>query len=75
MKFPLYLCAVAFFSFLAGLFCGAISIWTTLLLNDTMTDGWWIEKDLEGICRRQIEVLLCNLLTGTEENHDRPQSG
>jgi hypothetical protein len=62
-------------SFSAGLFCGAVNIRTKQLLNDRMTDVWWIGKDLEGICGGQIEVLLRNLLKGTEENHDTPQSG
>jgi hypothetical protein len=32
-------------------------------------------EDLEGSARGAIDILLCYLPSGTEENHEIPQSG
>jgi hypothetical protein len=38
-------------------------------------DDWWIEKDFKGSGRGLIKALSQHIPEGTEENHERPQSG
>jgi hypothetical protein len=60
---------------ICGLFNDAVTLLDYIESNDWLIIRQVIGKYMEGIGRGIIKVLLRNLRRGTEENHDKSQSG
>jgi hypothetical protein len=61
-------------AFLCGLFHDTFRISDCIVSSGRMTDEKLIGKDLEGSGSSLINVLFEHLLTGTDKNHEIPQS-